>query len=54
MNDYTVNFASWLGEGNYTPKVRNFTKLQGVLALSDTSADSGGFSCVCGFQNYIK
>lgn len=31
-----------LGEGNYLPK-GGYTRLQGVLALSDTSEDSGGF-----------
>ena len=32
----------------------NHTKFQGVLALSQTNETSGGFECVCGFQNYIK
>jgi hypothetical protein len=32
-----------MGEGNYVPKVRNFTKLQGVLAFSKTDQKSGGF-----------
>lgn len=31
-----------LGEGNYTPNV-GYTKLAGVLALSDTNNTSGGF-----------
>ena len=53
-NSYDVNFASWLGEGNFVPKIKNYTKFQGVLALSETRPKSGGFSCVCGFQNYIK
>ena len=36
-------FDCWLGEGNYVPKVRNYTKFQGVLALSSTNETSGGF-----------
>lgn len=51
---YNDSFSYWLGEGNYVPKVRNFTKLQGVLAFTNTKPKSGGFECVCGFQNYIK
>lgn len=42
-----------LGEGNYDPFV-GYTKLAGVLALSDTNEDSGGFECALGFQNHIK
>ena len=53
-NYYDESFSYWLGEGNYVPKVNNFTKLQGVLAFSDTHPTSGGFECVCGFQNCIK
>lgn len=52
-NYYDHRFSRWLGEGNYAPKVRNFTRLQGVLALSNTGPGTGGFECVCGFQNYI-
>lgn len=51
---YNAYFSKCLGEGNYVPKVGNFTKLQGVLALSNTNPTSGGFECVCGFQNYIQ
>jgi hypothetical protein len=40
---YNSYFSKWLGEANYVPKVRNFTRLQGVLALSDTHPTSGGF-----------
>jgi ectoine hydroxylase-related dioxygenase (phytanoyl-CoA dioxygenase family) len=40
-------------EGNYE-KNNGYTKLAGVLALSDTNENSGGFECVCGFQNYIN
>jgi hypothetical protein len=47
-------FEFWLGEGNYVPKVGKFTKLQGVLGLSATNPESGGFECVCGFHNYIE
>lgn len=36
-NKYNKKYSEWLGEGNYVPKVRNFTKLQGVLALSNTN-----------------
>ena len=42
-----------MGEGNYTKNV-GYTKLAGVLALSDTNENSGGFECAFGFQNYIK
>lgn len=42
-----------LGEGNYMPNV-GYTKLAGVLALSDTKEESGGFEAALGFQNYIK
>ena len=42
-----------LGEGNYTPNV-GYTKLAGVLALSDTNEESGGFQAALGFQNYLK
>ena len=42
-----------LEEGNYERFV-GYTKLAGVLALSPTNSSSGGFECVCGFQNYIK
>ena len=42
-----------MGEGNYEDNI-GYTKLAGVLALSDTHETSGGFQCVCGFQNYIK
>lgn len=31
-----------------------YTKLAGVLALSDTNEQSGGFECPPGFQNYLK
>ena len=31
-----------------------YTKLAGVLALSDTNELSGGFECVPGFQNHIR
>ncbi len=35
--DYDIyNFQSFLGEGNYLPNV-GYTKLAGVLALSDTN-----------------
>jgi ectoine hydroxylase-related dioxygenase (phytanoyl-CoA dioxygenase family) len=34
--------------------VRNFTKLQGVLALSSTGPETGGFEAVCGFHNHIE
>ena len=37
MNRYNYKFDSWLGEGCYVPQVRNFTKLQGVLGLSNTN-----------------
>lgn len=40
---YNAYFSKCLGEGNYVPKVGNFTKLQGVLALSNTNLSSGGF-----------
>lgn len=33
---------------------RGYTKLAGVLALSDTNEESGGFQAALGFQNYIK
>lgn len=36
------------------PKVRNFTKLQGVLGLSDTVGETGGFEAICGFHNHIE
>ena len=42
-----------MGEGNYEKNI-GYTKLAGVLALSDTNEKSGGFSCAFGFQNYIK
>ena len=53
-NRYDDYFLQWLGEGNYVPKVRNFTKLQGVLGLSNTNKESGGFQAVCGFHKHIK
>ena len=43
QNSYGYRFHRWLGEGCYVPKVRNFTKLQGVLGLSNTKGDTGGF-----------
>ena len=43
-----------MGQGCYVPKVTNFTKLQGVLGLSSTDKETGGFEAVCGFQNHIK
>ena len=46
-------FKKWKGEGNLAP-FRGYTKLAGVLALSDTNDNSGGFECVPGFQNCIK
>lgn len=52
-NRYNSSYDSWMGEGCYVPQVNNYTKLQGVLALSDTGPNTGGFECVCGFQNYI-
>jgi hypothetical protein len=42
-----------MSEGNFLP-FRGFTKLAGVLALSDTNEKSGGFECVPGFHNCIK
>jgi hypothetical protein len=42
-NVYNEKFKYWLGEGNYVPKVRNFTRFQGVLALSKTGPGTGGF-----------
>ena len=36
-NSYDAYYQKWLGEGNFIPKVRNFTKLQGVLGLSNTN-----------------
>ena len=42
-NRYNKTFSEWLGQGNYIPKVRNFAKLQGVLAFSNTNPESGGF-----------
>ena len=42
-NLYNHRFSAWLGEGNYVPKVKNYNKLQGVLALSKTDSESGGF-----------
>ena len=54
MNQYNDWYGRWLGEGNFVPKVGNFTKLQGVLAFTSTNPESGGLEAVCGFQNYIK
>ena len=52
-NDYTPEkFEKWLGEGCFLPYT-GYTKLAGVLALSDTDKHSGGFECVPGFQNCI-
>ena len=53
-NKYNETFSKWLSEGCFVPKVKNFTKLQGVLALSPTSKESGGFEGVCGFHNHIR
>lgn len=54
QNDYKPDkYLKWLSEGNKVP-FNGHTKLAGVLALSDTNDMSGGFECVCGFQNYIK
>lgn len=47
------HFQFMLSEGNYMPNV-GYTKLAGVLALSDTNEESGGFEAALGFQNYIK
>jgi hypothetical protein len=53
MNDYQPEkFIKWLSEGNKLPP-NGYTKLAGVLALTDTSPLSGGFECVCGFQKWI-
>lgn len=52
-NDYVPEkFAKWNSEGNFVPNV-GYTKLAGVLALSDTNDLSGGFECVPGFHNCI-
>lgn len=54
INDYVPQkFFKWKGEGNFLPNV-GFTKLAGVLALSETNEFSGGFECVPGFQNFIE
>lgn len=47
------DFGIMLGEGNYMPNV-GYTKLAGVLALSDTNDESGGFEAALGFHNYLK
>jgi ectoine hydroxylase-related dioxygenase (phytanoyl-CoA dioxygenase family) len=43
-----------MGEGCFVPRVRNFTKLQGVLGLSSTTFETGGFQAVCGFHRHIR
>jgi hypothetical protein len=43
MGNYTEDrFRYLLGEGNFTPNI-GYTKLAGVLALTDTNEKSGGF-----------
>jgi len=42
-NNYVPErFIKWLSEGNHLPNI-GYTKLAGVLALSDTNEESGGF-----------
>lgn len=53
INDYVPEkFLQWKSQGNFLPFV-GYTKLAGVLALTDTNDNSGGFECVPGFQNTI-
>lgn len=47
---FSHNLGKLITEGNDTPKkYPNSLKLQGLVALGDTSFDTGGFQCVPGF-----
>jgi hypothetical protein len=46
------NLTYMLSEGNFG-KYNGYPKLSGVIALSDTNENSGGFECFAGFHNYI-
>jgi hypothetical protein len=47
-----TNLTYMLSEGNFG-KYNGYPKLSGVLTLSDTNENSGGFECFVGFHNYI-
>ena len=47
---FSHNLGKLITEGNDTPKkYENSMKLQGLVALGDTSFETGGFQCVPGF-----
>uniref|UniRef100_A0A7S4HMF7 Uncharacterized protein n=1 Tax=Vannella robusta TaxID=1487602 RepID=A0A7S4HMF7_9EUKA len=51
---FSHNLAKLLTEGNDTPKrYKDSKKLQGLVALADTSFATGGFQCVPGFVGNV-